>query len=468
LDLTEQETFLQLSVFRGGFTRDAAEQIAGASLHLLADLVNKSFLSHDPNRARFEVHELLRQYAQEQLGQTPKTSISVHEAHAIYYAAFMQQQGKLLRGKGQKVALAEIEADIENVRAAWRYYLDQRNSPQMWKFITGIWHVYWIRWWNHAGMELFAEAARELQGGEDEETVALCALAMGYQSYFMAWLGLADDGYELAEKSVAILQQQDRPEALAFAYDSLAVNAYFLGRILEESKAVKEMLKIATSLDDKWLIAFTLFGAGMTAVIKGDYAEAIRFAETNLELCEEIGDVSGSTMPLIVLGHVALARGEHEEARGFYLRCLESSEEVGFHYSIQTSSKYLGKVALSIGKVEEAEFYLRQSLRITNDIGFIRDLVNLIYEFARLRVAQGNPERAVKFLAMVVEHPASIQTRWLEGRIRDSARGLLAKLEDELPEDAYEAALERGRALELDEVVAALIETDSRYPASAG
>ena len=184
LDLTEQETFLHLSVFRGGFTRDAAEQIAGASLHLLADLVNKSLLSHDPNSARFEVHELLRQYAQEQLGQTPKISSSVHEAHAIYYAAFMQQQGKLLRGKRQKVVLAEIEADIENVRAAWRYYLDQRNSPQMWKFITGIWHVYWIRWWNHAGMELFAEAARVLQEGDDEETVALCALANGYQVVF--------------------------------------------------------------------------------------------------------------------------------------------------------------------------------------------------------------------------------------------------------------------------------------------
>jgi tetratricopeptide (TPR) repeat protein len=198
----------------------------------------------------------------------------------------------------------------------------------------------------------------------------------------------------------------------------------------------------------------------MIAVIEGDYAEAIRIAESNLELYEEIGDVSGSTMPLIVLGHVALARGEYEEARGFYLRCLESSEEVGFHYSIQTSSKYLSKVALSIGNVEEAEIYLLQSLRITNDIGFIRDMVNLIYEFARLRVAQGDPERAVEFLAMVVEHPASIQTRWLEGRIRDSARGLLAKLEDELPEDAYEAALERGRALELDEVVAAIVETD--------
>ncbi|MFQ5923805.1 MAG: tetratricopeptide repeat protein [Anaerolineales bacterium] len=425
----------------------------------MAELVNKSFLSHDPDTARFRVHELLRQYAQEQLAETLEASTSAHEDHAAYYATFMQQNGERLRGKRQKIVLAEIEADIENVRSAWRYYLDQRNSPQMWKFITGIWHVYWIRWWNHAGMELFAEAVRVLQEEEDKETVALCALAKGFQAYFMAWLGLADAGYELVKESVAALRQQDRPEALVFAYDSLVVNAYFLGQIVEESKAVDEMLEIATRLDDKWLIAFTMFGAGMIAVIEGDYAEATRIAELNLELYEEIGDVSGSTTPFIVMGHVALARGEYEEAREHYLRCLEISEEIGFNYSIQTSSKYLGKVALSIGNVEEAEIYLLQSLKITSGIGFIRDIVNLLYEFARLRVAQGNPERAVELLGLVVEHPASHQTRWLEGRIRDSAKDLLVKLEDDLPKETYKAALELGHAMELDTVVTALLDT---------
>ena len=121
----------------------------------------------------------------------------------------------------------------------------------------------------------------------------------------------------------------------------------------------------------------------------------------------------GSTLPLIVLGHAALARGEYEEARGFYLRCLEISEKIGFHYAIQTSSKYLGKVALSLGNIAEAEKYLLQSLRITKEIGFVRDIINLLYEFARLRVAQNNPEQAVELLALVIQHPASHQTRML-------------------------------------------------------
>jgi len=77
LQQTEREIFMHLSVFRGGFTREAAQQVAGASLQLLTGLVNKSFLSHDPNSDRLEIHELLRQCAQERLEKIPETSVSL-------------------------------------------------------------------------------------------------------------------------------------------------------------------------------------------------------------------------------------------------------------------------------------------------------------------------------------------------------------------------------------------------------
>jgi predicted ATPase/DNA-binding CsgD family transcriptional regulator len=462
LHQTEQETFMYLSIFRGGFTREAAQKVSGASLQLLSGLVNKSFLNHDPDSGRLEVHELLRQYAQERLVKKPEANVSAQEAHAAYYAEFMQQRWQHLKGHKQMVALAEIETDIENVRAAWRYYLEQRNAPQMWLFIYALWNVYWIRWWNHAGMELFTEVVSILQGEVDNESVALRALARAYQGYFMAWLGLAEQGYRLAKESVEILQQLNYPEALVFAYDSLSVNAYFLNRYTVELTTANKMVKIATEIDDKWLLGFALFAASMGALITENYPEARRLAESNLNLNEEIGDLVGSTMSLIVLGHVALARGEHEAAREFYLRCLKTSEQVGFHYSIQTSSKYLGKVALSVGKITEAENYLVQSLRITKEIGFVRDIINLFYEFARLRVAQENLKQAAELLTLVLQHPASHQNRWLEGRIRDSAKGLLSKLEGELSQETYTAALVRGQELELDEIMADLVKPKRR------
>jgi predicted ATPase/DNA-binding CsgD family transcriptional regulator len=456
LDQSEQEIFMRLSVFRGGFTREATHQVAGASLQLLAGLVNKSFLNHDPVSGRLEVHELLRQYAQEQLEKNPEVSISAQEAHAAYFAEFMQQRWEDLKCSKQMQALAEIETDMENVRGAWRYYLGQKNAPQIWKLIYGLWHFHWIRSWNHAGMELFSEAAKVLQE-TDDETRALRALAMAFQAFFMAWLGIPESGYELAGKSVDVLEQLNHPKALWFAYDSMIINAYFLSRITEQAEATNELVEIAAEIDDKWLTAYMLFAPSMIALISGDYAEAQRLAETDLDLYEEIGDVIGSTMPITILGHVALAREEYERAKQFYLRCLKISQRAGFNYSLQTSSKYLAKVSLLMGDYVETDKYLGQCLTLSKEVSFVRDVINLLYEFARLKAAQNNLEEAVKLLVLVIEHPTSNQTRWLEGRIRDSAKELLADLEKELAPEAYTAALERGGNLELDEVVADLI-----------
>jgi len=115
-----------------------------------------------------------------------------------------------------------------------------------------------------------------------------------------------------------------------------------------------------------------------------------------------------------------------------------------------------------MGKTAEAEKYMQQSLLITKEIGFVRDIVNLLYEFARLRVAQDNSEQAIELLALVLQHPASRQARWFEGRIRDSAEALLAKLADELSPETYAAALERGQELELEGVVDDLVSPKRR------
>ena len=121
----------------------------------------------------------------------------------------------------------------------------------------------------------------------------------------------------------------------------------------------------------------------------------------------------------------------------------------------------MAKVALSSNKIAEAEDYLFQCLRITSEIGLVRDRLNLLYDYACLLVAQGNPEKAIELLTLVLQHPASYQIRLGEGRIRDSAKSLLLKIKDKIAPLVYAAALERGQELSLDEVIAELVSPDS-------
>ncbi len=466
LSLPEREIFTRLSVFRGGFTRPAAQEITGATLQSLADLVNKSFLSHNPVSGRFEIHELLRQYAQEQLEQAGSTRRNTYEAHGAYYASFMEQALERLKDHRQTKALAEIEADIDNIRAAWQYCVEQQNTQQLWQFIYGLWYVYWVRWWNHAGRALFAQAARSLRDSQDPETKALGALAMAMQGYFMGWLDLADQGYDLALEGVEFLESINYPQALIFAYDSLQLNAYFQNRYLEEIDTIRNMVALTEQIGDRWLLAFISFAACMSALLQEDYPKARKMAYENLKTFEEFRDQIGAAQTLVVIGHAAFALGEFEEAKGIYLRCLALSQPTGFHYGLQTASKYLGKTLLSLGNISDAHKYLVQSLKISNEIGFVRDMVNLLVDFARLKMAKNQIEEAVELLAFVIEQPASLEYRMFEGRIRDSAIHLLNQLESMLPKAVFNTAMERGQDLVLDSVVTALIGTYKNPPQS--
>ena len=130
---------------------------------------------------------------------------------------------------------------------------------------------------------------------------------------------------------------------------------------------------------------------------------------------------------------------------------------MGFRWAIGNSIKYLGQIALLEDDVAEAERYFIQSLRIASEIGLERDIANHLYEFAKLRVAQKRSSEAAELLLLLLQLPASHQARLGKGRIRDIGKSLLEQIEDELSEEAYNAAVERASGLEMDEIVAHLL-----------
>jgi len=459
LDQNEQEIFMRLSIFRGGFTREAAGQVAGASLRQVAGLVNKSILRHDPDSGRLEVHEVLRQYAQEKLDSTTHASDLTKETFAAYYADFMREKWRQLRGSNQIPALREIEVDIENVRAAWRYYLGEQNAVQLKKFIHGFWFVYWVRGWVHGAIDLFADCASALASAEiDPDIQAVRALAMAHQGLFISYAGFADDGYELITESIDILTQLDYPLGLAFAYNGLALAAYYLDRPAEESDAAQKLLKIAESLDDPWLLAYGLWYASFTESRMGNYDEARRLADASWKISEEINNSFGLVWSFATLGQRAIHNGDYTEAKKYYLRSLQLTRKLNYIWFSSNALKYLGEIALLTHDTAEAQEYLMQSLKIAYDLGLKRDIANNLYNFANLRTAQNRLEEGVELVSLLLQQPASHLVRLGGGSIGDRAKALLTDVERKLPKEKYEEALKRGELLKLDEVVVDLLD----------
>jgi len=146
LSEAEREVFKRLSVFRGGFDRQAAEQVAGASLMTLAALVNKSLL-RVVSPGRYDTLEPLKQYAAAKLAETPADDrggqdrhaddhallpSQVRQLHARYYSSLAERGEQALRGPEQVAWLGRMETEYDNLRTALRWTLvDQGEGPAL-------------------------------------------------------------------------------------------------------------------------------------------------------------------------------------------------------------------------------------------------------------------------------------------------------------------------------------------------
>ncbi|MBL8130670.1 MAG: protein kinase, partial [Anaerolineae bacterium] len=121
----ERLILMQLSVFRGGWTREAAQEVAGASLRHLTTLVSKSLVRRDAASGRYAMHELLRQYLEARLTSDAEAERDARVRHAAYFGAWLIARQASLNGAQAKAALNLIQADMENIIPAFQWTVAQ-------------------------------------------------------------------------------------------------------------------------------------------------------------------------------------------------------------------------------------------------------------------------------------------------------------------------------------------------------
>ncbi len=131
LNEIERETFLNLSVITGSFTREAAQNISEASLRTLLSLANKSWLLQAED-GRYQLHPMLQHYGLEKLQQEALSWRNIRDRHAAYYAGFVADLSRRMRSTDQLAALEEFTQEINtNIKAAWDWLVAEKR----WKVI---------------------------------------------------------------------------------------------------------------------------------------------------------------------------------------------------------------------------------------------------------------------------------------------------------------------------------------------
>jgi predicted ATPase len=210
LSQTEQDVFAQFAVFRGGFSRTAAQKITGASMRTLANLVNKSFLQYNQQRDRYEFHELMRQYAMEKLAEDEAQATAVRNKHSSYYCAAVQHRENKLRAGHPQVALSEIEADQENVRAAWDWAVEQGDVVGIDQAVNGLGFFYVFRDRLYDGLAISEAASNKLrQLPESHINQRVLAKTLIWHGRFMIYLGQIEAQTAIQE-AMTLLEQAEQ------------------------------------------------------------------------------------------------------------------------------------------------------------------------------------------------------------------------------------------------------------------
>jgi predicted ATPase len=394
LDETQKTAFRRLSVFRGGLTREAGEAVAGVGLRTLQALVNKSLLRHHASTGRYDNHELLRHYAEEQL-EIAGESGSVYQAHAAYFAGFMDDRWPRLKDHRQKIALKEIRDDFENIRMAWRYWIEEGSVPQLRKYLHSFWVFYDIQGWYPAGIELFEQGVQVMRAISTEEAEACLGWMLAVQGLFSVPVGDYDQapdgspksiwlathglynatgagperGFTLAQNGIQILKRTSKyREMMIVPLISLFTIASRMPEDeLASRQAALDCLALATEIDDRWAIAKAKQFLAVKAIEDGEYEKAGRLAHEARMAFEANGDHwSISVVCTEVLGLLAIATLQFDHAKTWIRRGLEAAEEIDFKYSIQTAYWQLGYVAALEENYGEAGSYWRKALAVSD------------------------------------------------------------------------------------------------------
>ncbi|MBK8022726.1 MAG: hypothetical protein IPK19_15155 [Chloroflexi bacterium] len=178
----ERAAMMRLSVFHGGFTRKAAETVAGASLRLLSSLINKALVVMDAE-GRCAIHELVRQYAAEHLAQSGEEA-EARAAHSAYYLAALADSEPELVRHNQLTVLANIRADQENVRAAWEWAIAANDWTGLAKALHALWLFFAYGGAYLDGDQLLGALADKLRNdAQSPERDSLLLDALTHQAY---------------------------------------------------------------------------------------------------------------------------------------------------------------------------------------------------------------------------------------------------------------------------------------------
>lgn len=412
----EQRVLAQLSVFQGGFSREAGTAVAQTSLMELRQLVDKSLL-RQVDTGRFILHELLRQFAAEKLAAHGETAVVQHR-HAAYFANLVQQQESRWATQENLQASGIIRADIQNVRAGWYWTAVNRNIPLLDQYLHSMLNFYSLVSWYQEAQQAFELSALSLadsthlpsQAGDNEgETAVVYGRALSRQAAFCYRLGDLHKAAHLAQQSVTLLANSHAFAEKSFAYQVIGMAYYQLGIFDKARDAYFHSYAAAQQTDDDDRKANLSLRMGEVLYIVGAYEEAQWWHTRCLEMYQASGKEWGIAEATRWLGEIAYAQNNFATAEKLFSRSLALYEAINNSSGIAYCRNQLGKLRQERQDFAGAAACFDHSLAIYQANGEELGLADTLANLGDLARMTGAYDEARRYLGEALERATAIE-----------------------------------------------------------
>ena len=373
----EKRVLRRVSVFRGGWDEEAAEKSVGASVQSLLSLMDKSLLRGNAS-GRFDIHEVLRQYAAEKLDDLPEERNEVRRSYAEYYLGLAELAETRITGDEQTKWLGRLEAEHDNLRATLSWAEENDESEIGLRLGGALWRFWYVRGHYKEGSENLAAVLGELENGtvanlqplQLAELMRVRAKALNGAGVLATVQGDSKAARTLYEESLAVSKAQGDKQGMAASLNNLGILAHQegdsdAGRSLQEAS-----LMLRRELGDTMGVAASLNNLGLVAQERGDYAAARDLHEESLAARREFGDTAGIAASLNNLGLVAQELGNYPEARRLYQESLALRRELGDKGGMAELFSHLGVVEQKRGDYDAAHDLFDQGLALSRELGY--------------------------------------------------------------------------------------------------
>jgi predicted ATPase len=492
----ECQVFARLSVFRSGFEEQAAVQVAQATPQLLAALLDKSLLRWD-GVARYDVHELVRQYAGEKLEQAGEVE-GTKNKHVMYYLGLVEAAEPMLHSAARGSWLEPLDREYDNLRTALAWSQGPLGSAEtglrLAAAMGGFWWAHGYlregRAWLVAALTQpgadapslararalhWAGSMASFQGDIEARRVCLDECLALYRvlgdrrrsaglladlGIITLWEGDHTQAAALFEESLALFRELGDRSGIAYVQQGIATIARDQCDFDRAHALYAESLAVWRDLKDKSVIADALNIMGDAMRQQGDYIRAAAVYQEALALSEEAGDLFHITLVRSNLGRVAHAQGDDAQALALLEASVAWFRDAGHTWGLMWVLHHLSAVVYAQGDDVRTTALLREGLGLQQRHGQKRTIAGSLECFAGLAARQGHPARAARLFGAAAALREAIDTPLPPSECAAYDRDV-ASARVQLDEATFAAAWAEGRVMTLEQAIAYALEVSA-------